>query len=454
MRKSPSSIFAITLGLACASCVPSVSQQERVLLQPVADSYSTTHTVALREVAEAINESSTDRKIVIQPLAITTSLRDAELPVDITSMVNTSLAHLIGKRVSIVPFKDDYLIARSTTYGLKPNQIAWKKPNYLLAGQITEFEPNLEVRISSMELDILFGDGTADVYGDVKDRWQEQRLTLDLHLLDGDEQYIIEGAFVSNSVRIVELEKTREFGFAIAGSGPTLSGRIAATEGLHRAIRHLVNYSVLQLISLLEGVPYWVVLGAERDESVMAKLRSDFRNTVDRNGRRYGVRYIQEALNTSFPIEQVYDRETGETYHGLLQPTGYLDEHTAAYLRHFVETFDPSIRWNDLPQVYAVMIEYSSFSPETNDAYRRARGATALRPTTPGLASHGGVTQTDSFDYILSIAREQLVQEHYQSAIKLADTVLQRDPSNPAAAEIRNQAQRALGRIYDAVEIQ
>ena len=87
-------------------------------------------------------------------------------------------------------------------------------------------------------------------------------------------QQLVPGVQTSMSVTVSQKSKEKEMGFAMFGSGIGLSGSIQQKQGLHAAIRLLIETSVLELMGEYYKVPYWrCIEGAAPNEDVIDAYR-------------------------------------------------------------------------------------------------------------------------------------------------------------------------------------
>jgi hypothetical protein len=103
-----------------------------------------------------------------------------------------------------------------------------------------------------------------------------------LNMLDYSTQAAIPGAVVSNAI-VVRKDK---LGWAVSGSYMGCGGSFASTvktkQGVHAALRFLVEFSVLELVGKYSQIPYWKCLpGAEEDTAMCQRILELFKALPD-----------------------------------------------------------------------------------------------------------------------------------------------------------------------------
>ncbi len=299
---------------------------------------------ALVTMGEYINRNG-NFKVNLQPKPIGNTAGGAELPVNLTDMVITALSRVAGDQFNILPFDPQYISSDYTTGGRGSRAL----PNYIIEGSITEFDKDFETWARTKEMDVLAGGGSSETdvgFANEKSR-RVSRIVLDLHLLDYASHAVIPGVTISNSIHVIELDKQKDFGFAIYGSGIGIRGRIKHTQGYHRAVRNLVEYSVLQLLGKFYNMPYWEILGLEGvDPGVTRSIKRSFYRMKPRKK----VKALQRLLN-QVDLATVINSKSGKPYkYQKLQDDGDYGYKTRDFISAFVRQYRPDISLIDLPK--------------------------------------------------------------------------------------------------------
>ncbi|HIP38325.1 MAG TPA: hypothetical protein EYG88_02875 [Desulfocapsa sulfexigens] len=361
-KKNLALLVALSL-LLLNGCVPdlspSLSEAEKRTFEdnkyPFAQ--STIYANALEQMGTVINETVSYRKI-IQPMNIGNTAGGSELPYNLTNMVINSVSEFAGPRIVVVPYDPNYIINDAQTGG-KGTRVL---PDLLIGGSITEFDKDIEGNSSSVNLDMLIShQGTeADIGLGAGKSKKLSRVVLDLYLLDYATHAVIPGVNVSNTVHVLELDKDHDFGFAIWGSGMGIEGRIERKQGFHKAVRNLVEYSILQLFGKYYDLPYWRLLSMEQaDRDVMRSLNKTFLLKT----RTQQIYDIQKWL-ARYNLSSVVNPIDGKKYYQVPKD-GVLSPLTQTYIEKYIEYYAPSIESSNLPGIYSSLVENGAF-PGTN----------------------------------------------------------------------------------------
>ncbi len=262
----------ILLLSACAPLTPEISETERQELEHISPySNDSGYMQALSKLRGMILASSTiPSGIVIQPEPITnksvsTYGQGEDIPIDVTNIVITALSKLTSQKIKIVPYDPKFATASHL------------QPNIILAGSITEFDKDIEVSRNDLRLDALLdhGSSNAEGGGDADNNKKMSRITIDFYLLNAATQEVLPGTSISNTIRVLEIEKGRGFNFEIFGSGINVNGRIRSTQGFHRAVRNLIGYSIVQLVGRAFELHYEPLLGISTKDQVITQSSVD-----------------------------------------------------------------------------------------------------------------------------------------------------------------------------------
>jgi len=207
--------------------------------------------------------------VQIQP--ITNKTGTAKLPEDATDIVTNSVNMLAGQYLKAVPYGvGDYVSGNAVAVheGYAPQM-----PNIAITGAITEFDQDITEEDSSWGLEgyipaeIESEQVDTDLMAEFSSAESVSRIAIDLRLMDYRNNIILPKMHISNTILVFELSKQRNLGFMIYGSGLSRTGSVSVKQGLHQAVRNLIDYSVLQLFGKFYTVPYWRTLGADAPDS-------------------------------------------------------------------------------------------------------------------------------------------------------------------------------------------
>lgn len=371
-----SSIMMLILFIL-SSCVPDIAppltDTEKKAFQdsqyPFAQ--ATLYANALEQMGKVINDTVPYRKN-IQPMEINNTAGGKELPFNLTNIVINSVSYFSGPSIAVVPHDPTFTLQDAQTGGKGTRLL----PDILIGGSITEFDKDIEGSSSSIDLDILISHhGTemdSELGGDKSSRLS--RVVLDLYLLDYETHAVIPGGHVSNTVHVMQLDKNNNFGFAIWGSGMGIEGEIMKKQGFHKAVRNLVEYSILQLFGKYYGLPYWKLLGMKTpDRDVLRSLHKTFKA----KSRKQQVYEVQKWL-ARYKLAPVINHIDGRQYYRI--PTdGVLSPLTVAFIDKYKKLYAPAIKTNDMFSIYRSLVENGAFpnnktirSPEEINAAHKA----------------------------------------------------------------------------------
>ncbi len=314
---------------------------------------ATIYADALKRMGTVINNTVDYRKIV-QPKEIGNAAGGNEVPLNLTNMVISSVSEFSGPRFVVAPSDPSFIINDFQTGGSGTRVL----PDVVIGGSITEFDKDIEGDSSSIDLDILISHkGNAyDVGGNKGETRKLSRVVLDLYLIDYKTHVVIPGAHVSNTINVLELGKDHGFGFAMWGSGLGIDGRVDRKQGFHKAVRNLVEYSVLQLFGKYYDLPYWKLLGMEQtDQNVLQSLT----DTFSKKNRQQQIAEIQKWLN-KYNLGSVTNPLDGTTSNSV-PVDGILDPVTQEYINKFMKQYAPETSQTTLAATYAKLIEHGAF---------------------------------------------------------------------------------------------
>ena len=234
------------------------------------------------------------QKIRIQSKPIRNQTAEKGLPDDIRVMVETSI-NKIRRQITLIPYDPVYYTAEVTTGG----QIVRTLPDIVIDGGLSEFDKDMieKERELKAEAQVKKGDYGSKYDQDggagYKAKSGVSRLGLDLHLLNYANQSAIAGKQASNTVNIRKTQVGWSVGYYFQGCGLSFEYSLKKQQGLHSAIRLLVEMSVMEILGKYYDVPYWrCIEGAKPDEPMCARLTEEFNDANDATQ----IAYLKEYL--------------------------------------------------------------------------------------------------------------------------------------------------------------
>lgn len=186
-----------------------------------------------------------------------------KLPNDVTIMVKSAINE-IGENVRVYQYSDNVL---STVKNL-----------YVIEGAITEFDTTNKSK-SGFNAGISGGKGKGEYDADGSSDADNSisNMTIDFNLINATTGAYEPKVHTSNSIKIIKKSASSDFGFSILGSGFGLSASASKSQGIHSAIRLLVDLSMVELIGKFRQYPYWVaVSGGKVNQRLLRRMKKNF----------------------------------------------------------------------------------------------------------------------------------------------------------------------------------
>ncbi len=281
--------WGIWVGLVMLTgCQPTLTEGDREFLesQRTPRTRVTEYSTALKRLGRIINKGGGGTARTFQVKPITNQSGGEGIPFNVTEMVITSIQNLSGNALYVVPHYFDYE-SQDAVLNTGTQVRKRRKPDIVIAGAITEFDQDISVEDSAFDINLF---GPLSIEGEDLDPEIEyafdhaksiSRIALDLRLMNYDSTVFYPGKQVSNTIVVAEVERGSSLGFMIYGSGISRSGRIAVRQGLHQAVRNLIDYSMLQLMGIQYTIPFWKTLDNRHDslgQEYLAEWRQEFLN--------------------------------------------------------------------------------------------------------------------------------------------------------------------------------
>lgn len=266
--------LALVLAVFCPSCAwfsgditdKEVSDLDKEMK---AQKYTTVFEKSLIDLGELLKAYYAP-KTVIQSKNVGNMTAEKNLPSDIYVMIAASI-NKIGPQLVFVPYDAQYVINEGLTGGT----IKRLYPQIVIAGGITGFDKDMFDKEREMEAT----GGWAGAQGGVKVNATANysRVTLDLNMLDYKTQSYFPGVLASNSIMLQQ----DKLGWGVyayyMGNGGSFDYSLKRKQGVHAAVRTLLEYSLIELIGKYFEVPYWrCIPGANPDDEMLRKVRDNF----------------------------------------------------------------------------------------------------------------------------------------------------------------------------------
>lgn len=201
--------------------------------------------------------------IAIKPVR-NESASGGKVPEHINMMVNTAIVKM-GGSFTLLEY-DEAAVSKKISEG---------KIVFVINGAITDFDENIVLINDRFDLGGYYKEADAE-YGNNNNR-SISAVGLDFTLMNVTTGEYLKEVFSSNRMEIQSMNKNREIGFSIVGNGLGVSSYVSSQNGIHAAIRLLVELSLVELIGKWKQYPYWVAIpGKKLEKNVKEKMMADF----------------------------------------------------------------------------------------------------------------------------------------------------------------------------------
>jgi tetratricopeptide (TPR) repeat protein len=192
------------------------------------------------------------------------------MPSDVYTLVSTSI-NKIGRQIIFIPYDAQYVVSESTTGG----NINRLYPKVVIAGGITGYDKDMIQK--EREGDASGGWAGASGSAKYSASGAVSRITLDLNMLDYTTQAYFPGVLSTNAV----LLRKGKLGWGVSGyymgCGASMESQVKTKQGVHAALRILVEFSIIEVLGKYFEVPYWRCLkDGVRDENMIARMKDNF----------------------------------------------------------------------------------------------------------------------------------------------------------------------------------
>lgn len=205
----------------------------------------------------------------VQTLAINNATAGEGVPKDLAQIVSTALGKIQGP-VKLIPYDPTYVFTEKEL----GNKVDRTLPDLLVKGAITEFDKDMLEKKFEAEVDYELPNGRSSI-GASHDRGSSGgQVALDMQVVAYQSQQIIQGVQTSNKICLMKGENSTSLNLMIEGNGLGVKTGFAKKDGIHAALRLLVEISVLELVGKYCDVPYWrCIEGAPADPKVVDAYR-------------------------------------------------------------------------------------------------------------------------------------------------------------------------------------
>jgi len=287
MKKKLLILSAVTATLVLTACnpggivKPKVELAENSAVEEKMNKY-TDALENLNELMEVYGESGIS--LAVMPVENKTSAI-GKLPNDVTIMVKSAINE-IGDKVHVYQYSDQVLTD--------------VKKLYLVEGAITEFDTTSKSK-KGFNAGLHGGGGRGEYDSDTSSDADDSvsKMTVDFNLINAADGSYVPKVHTSNSIKIIKKSASSDFGFSILGSGFGLSASASKSQGIHSAIRLLVDLSMVELIGKLRDYPYWVaVSGGKVNQRLLRRMKKKFSRYPEEN-KAVNITFLLSIIDPS-----------------------------------------------------------------------------------------------------------------------------------------------------------
>lgn len=181
----------------------------------------------------------------------------------------------------------------------------FKIPDYYIRGAITQLDENALDEQAAASIALPWGD-----LGMSKDQ-VVSLVSLDLNMGDVTTRTILPGVGASNTIAVARAGVGGDAGGAISKMGLQFSINMNKSEGLHQAVRVLIELGLVETLGKLGAVPYWQCLQIDKTNPQVVQQARDW---YDGMSEAEQIKFIQTKLvqfgQYSGPVNGVLDAGT------------------------------------------------------------------------------------------------------------------------------------------------
>lgn len=263
--------FIVSTCSSCSWFAGDITDQEVTEMQQdmKAESRVTVFTQSLNQLGRMLNAYYIP-KTPVQSKNIGNQTGEKNLPSELYTMIAAAI-NKIGRPLIFVPYDAQYVISESSTGGT----IFRLYPKIVLAGGITGYDKDMFAK--ERETEASGGWAGAQGGGRLNASGNYSRITFDLNALDYKTQSYLPQVLASNSIALTK----NRLGWGVfayyMGNGASFDYNLKRKQGIHAALRNLVEFSIIEVLGKCFKVPYWrTIKGAKPDNNMIARISNEF----------------------------------------------------------------------------------------------------------------------------------------------------------------------------------
>ncbi|EKV25957.1 hypothetical protein C882_3372 [Caenispirillum salinarum AK4] len=240
----------------------------------------------------------------------------------------------------------DSVNALHSLIGIRPE---FRAPSYYVRGAVTQLDENVIADAASAGLSLPALD-----LGVSQDQLVSV-ISIDLSIGELVTRRILPGTSTSNSIAVVSYGQGANAGGEIRKAGLSFSLSFNRSEGMHQALRTLIELSAIEVLGKLTQVPYWQCLGIDStNPAYMGQARSWY-DGMSPSDRVIFAQRVLSGAGYAVPVGGTLDQATRDAL-GRFQasndliPSGTVD-------------FDTYLRMLSLPQASGGTVAVAAAAP-------------------------------------------------------------------------------------------
>jgi curli biogenesis system outer membrane secretion channel CsgG len=164
-------------------------------------------------------------------------------------------------------------------------------PNYYIRGAITQLDQG--VLDAGVGFGLSAGSGRSGADIGVNFNKVVSTVALDLNVVDFSSRQVVPGMYANSSLAVVRASKAADPGGRISKAGIFFNVALDQSEGMHQAVRTLVELNTIELLGKLAEVPYWKCLQIESTNPAALEQARDWYQAMNPQER---LTFVQRAL--------------------------------------------------------------------------------------------------------------------------------------------------------------
>jgi len=313
--KMEMSIFLVLL--FTAGCAPTFPEEELQRIHEVSQPQQrdTEYKERFEAIRKIINKGLGNTTYVqVMPDQFRRDLTPTEMLLgNLAERVEGSVINLSGELLRVVSYDPEYIPILEK----QVSDLTLPTPDLVVKVSLGAFDRDVKKKSSKCDLSVYIPaviegeDVDTDIMAECEKAESISRIAIDLRLIDYRTRTLFPKMQVSNMIFVFEIERERNLGFMIYGSGLGRTEQIEIKQGLQQAVKNLIDYSVLELFSMYYSIPFWQNLPEDTLSSTsqewLTEWRRNFLNLGEKQlGPQRQIGQIQHWLTKYDALPPVY----------------------------------------------------------------------------------------------------------------------------------------------------